>query len=123
MGQSRALSGKKILIVEDNFLVSEDLQQLVRGADGEVAKAAGSPNEALRALAEGVFDGALLDVQLRDGTCVEVARKLAHKKIPFVVVTGYAREWLVPELRDAPYLAKPFEGQELIALAARHFGS
>jgi CheY-like chemotaxis protein len=123
MGQGKPLSGKKILIVEDNFLVSEDLQQLVRAADGEVAKSAASMGDALCALDDGEFDGALLDVQLQDGNCAEVARRLACKNIPFIVVTGYARDWLAPELRKAPYLSKPFDRKDLIDLAARHFRS
>ena len=120
MGQDGSLSGKRILIVEDNFLVAEELCQIVKSADGKVKKACASAHAAIDALADGKYDGALLDVQLQDGTCVEVARRLNERHIPFVVVTGYSRDWLAPELRKAPYLAKPFSRDELVELAARH---
>ena len=119
MGQP--LWGKKILIVEDNLLVAEDLRELVRGAGGLVKRMCASRKDALAALTKEKFDGALLDVQLQDGTCVEVARHLPNKNIPFIVVTGYAHDWLASELQRAPYIEKPFEAAELTAIAARHF--
>src|SRR5579885_1681255 len=122
MGQD-SLSGKRILIVEDNFLVAEELCQIVHNARGQVKKAVASSHAAIDALTDGKFDGAVLAVQLQDGTCVEVARELRSRRIPFVVVTGYSRDWLAPELQGAPYLAKPFNGQDLVALAIRHFSS
>ncbi len=122
MAQGSSLSGKKILIVEDNYLVAEDLRQIIHGADGEVGKASSSAKDALASLEGERFDGVLLDVQLQDGTCVEVARQLQRKHIPFVVVSGYSHDWLAPELQKAPYLAKPFDRDELIAIASQAFG-
>ncbi|HZP98385.1 MAG TPA: response regulator [Reyranella sp.] len=121
MGHDDSLSGKRILIVEDNFLVAEELCQIVRDAHGEARNACASSHAALDALTEGQFDGALLDVQLQNSSSVEVARELAARHIPFVVVSGYSRDWLAPELRNAPYLAKPFNREELVELASRHF--
>jgi DNA-binding response OmpR family regulator len=118
MGNGTSLAGKKILIVEDNYLVAEDLRRLVNDADGEVSLATSNAHADLD---DQEFDGALLDVQLHDGTCIDIARQLARRHIPFVIVTGYARSWLAPELQQAPYLAKPFDGAQLVELAARHF--
>ena len=123
MSPGGSLSGKRILIVEDNYLVAEDLRQIIHGADGEVGQASSTAKDALASLEGERFDGVLLDVQLQDGTCVEVARQLERRHIPFVVVSGYLHEWLAPELQNAPYLAKPFDRDELIALASRHFSS
>ncbi len=121
MGQRKPLSGKKILIVEDDFLMAEELLQLVRRADCDRATAFASVRSALAALANEDFDGALLDGHLQDGMSTDVARQLVSRRIPFIVVTGYLRDWLPSELRDAPYLAKPVDPEVLIELAARHF--
>jgi CheY-like chemotaxis protein len=121
MVKGSPLSGKRILIVEDNFLVAEDLQQMIRDAGGDVRKASASATDALQALSNQSFDGAVLDVQLRDGTFIEVARQLERQRIPYVVVTGYSRDWLPLELQKAPYIAKPFNRKELINLGIRHF--
>ena len=122
MARARSLlAGKKVLIVEDNYLIAEELRHLVQRAQGLVARTVSSAAQALQALADEQFDGVLLDVQLQDGSSIEVAKTLEQRGIPFVVVTGYGRDWLDPPLRTAPYLAKPYRASRLMALAARHF--
>jgi len=115
------LAGMRILVVEDNFFVAEDLCRLIGAALG-APTLAGTVEEALAALTNGPFEGAFIDVGLKSGTSIEIARQLQAKNIPFVIMTGYAREQLAPELRAAPYLAKPFGRQELISAATRYFG-
>ncbi len=121
MTWGRSLSGKTILVVEDNFLVAQDLQEIVSSEQGSVRKTTGSAQQALATLAAEPIDGVLLDAKLNEGSSVLLARDLERRQIPFIVVTGYARDELAPELRNAPYLAKPFGREELVALAARHF--
>jgi CheY-like chemotaxis protein len=121
MARGNSLSGKTILVVEDNFLVAQDLQEMVSSAKGSVCKPAHSVAKALATLASQPVDGVLLDAKLHDGSSTDIARDLARRHIPFIVVTGYARRDLAPELQAAPYLAKPFGREELVALAAHHF--
>ena len=121
MTWGRSLSGKTILVVEDNFLVAQDLQEIVCSEQGNVRGATGSAQQAMAALAVAPVDGVLLDAKLHEGSSVVLARDLERRRIPFIVVSGYARDELEPELRKAPYLAKPFGREELVALAARHF--
>jgi CheY-like chemotaxis protein len=115
------LSGKRILIVEDNFLVAEDLAEVVRAAGGRAQHVSASEKDALVALMNEVFDGVLLDVQLQEGDSIEVARHLVSRHIPFIVVTGYERERLALKLRHVPYVGKPYGRKELTAMAVRHF--
>jgi DNA-binding NarL/FixJ family response regulator len=107
MDNKKCLSGKSVLIVEDNFLLAEDLRSSVERAGARIIGPIGDPSEALAAAREKKIDVALLEVGLRDQSSIAVARALAHRLIPFIIITGYVRDALPPELENALYLAKP----------------
>jgi len=50
-----------------------------------------------------------------------VARVLASRGVPFVLVTGYERKQLPKALRERPCLSKPYSRDTLISLASRTF--
>ena len=83
---------------------------------GPVATAAA----ALRLIADGRPDSAILDVHLDGETSEPVAAALQASGRPFLVLTAYSRSHLTGALRDAPLLSKPVDekklGQELSAL-------
>jgi len=66
-------------------------------------------------------DAALLDVRLRQGDSLEIARALRRCGVPFAVVSGYTRESLPPEMAAAPFLAKPLGEVELVEVARTLF--
>ena len=71
-----ALTGRRILIVEDEALLVLDLQQLLDQRGAEVIGPAGSVSQALDAINENHIDCALLDVKLGDETADAVAEAL-----------------------------------------------
>lgn len=107
MDKEKGLHGKSVLIVEDNFILAEDLRSSVEQAGGEIVGPIGDASQALAAAQEKKIDVALLDVGLRGQSSIAVARALAYRLIPFIIITGYVRDALPPELEDALYLAKP----------------
>ncbi len=114
------LAGKKVLIAEDDYLQATDLSTIVTMADG-IVHCVPAGKKVLEALAREKFDGVLLDIGLTDGSSANVARQLEQARVPFIIVTGYDAVALPPELRTAPYLAKPYTRDELINLVIRHF--
>jgi DNA-binding LytR/AlgR family response regulator len=54
------------------------------------------------------FDFAFLDVDVTNGKTFEVARLLGEKGVPFVFVSGASLNDLPDELRDVPFIPKPF---------------
>jgi len=96
------------LIVEDEPFIAMDLQYAFED-EGAKAVTAVSCQEALIALAERNFSGAVLDVNLGRGeTCEQAAAELERRGIPFVLHTGDLNR--VGEfLRGlgAPILSKP----------------
>lgn len=122
MAQLSPLGGRKVLIVEDNYLIARELADLMHRAGGAVCGPASSSAAALALLSEDRPDGALLDVFLSDRDASPVARALAARGVPFLLVTGYERERLPAALRGRPCLSKPFSADSLIGLASRTFG-
>jgi len=109
-----AMALKKVLIVEDSFLIAESLAQTVAAMGFDVVGRVNTADGGLRKIEEAAPDCVLLDVQLRDGDSATVADALSERDVRFVVITGYRRDTLAPVLRKAPYLAKPFEEAALI---------
>jgi CheY-like chemotaxis protein len=85
------LSGLRILIVEDEYLIAMDLADRLGDLGAEVIGPAGSVAEALAVVAaEGNrIDGAVLDVNLRNERVYPVADALAAQGIRFVFASGY----------------------------------
>jgi PAS domain S-box-containing protein len=113
-----ALSGKRILVVEDEALLSMDLEASLVAAGCEVIGPAATL-ETARPLIEAGCDAALLDVNLAGYPVDELAAALAERKIPFAFLTGYGREALPDGFRDAPMLGKPFSQRDVLAIVAR----
>jgi DNA-binding response OmpR family regulator len=113
----RSLRGKKILIVEDEFLVGELLQRLLLRAGAEVI---GPINDAAQAVAiarDQSISGALLDVELNaNATSVEVAEILTRRQIPFIVTSVHSMDMLPAPLRGGMYLGKPILPDVLLHL-------
>ena len=111
------LSGKRILIVEDNALIAASLSYLLIEQGCVVEGPAFTAQQAIRIIDRYPLDGAFLDVELREGLGVDVARILRLKGVPFVVITGYPQDSLPPELIDAHYLAKPTGEDDILGMA------
>jgi len=115
------LSAKKILIVEDSYLIAESMSRTIADVGFATVGPVDTADRAMREIEHDVPDGVLLDVSLRDGSTVAVAKVLRQLRVPFVVVSAYAHDTLPAELRHAPYLAKPMSETELIETIRRTF--
>jgi DNA-binding LytR/AlgR family response regulator len=61
------------------------------------------------------FDFAFLDVDVTNGKTYEIAQMLGEKRIPFVFASGSLPDDLPAELRDVPFIPKPFRKQQIVA--------
>ena len=105
----------RVLIVEDNFVVADALRFLVESYGGFVSTIVPTLERAFAAFAADPIDVAVLDVNLNGTSVVPFAERLHAEGVPFVFLTGYGDEELLPEhLRDYPRLGKPAESERLI---------
>ncbi len=111
--------GRRILVIEDEALISMDLVDHLTEAGFEVVGPAQSVSEARRLIASADFDGALLDGNLAGHRVDDLAVALTRKGAPFVFVTGYGREALPPAFRDRAMIEKPFSREQVLAALER----
>ena len=102
-----ALTGCRILVVEDEYLLS---RQLTRALEREGASVSCVPTvpAALTSLAQAsALDVAVLDVNLAGIKVYPVAEELARRDVPFVFCSGYDAEDRDSRFADAAHLTKP----------------
>ncbi len=114
------LSGKRILVAEDNEWIAAALVQTIADCRG-IALGPAQTNIAALALIDEHPDGAILDGNLLDGPITPVARALCDRSVPLVVFTGLG---LPSELErshpDIPVILKPSPYEVVIrAIAER----
>jgi signal transduction histidine kinase/CheY-like chemotaxis protein len=111
----------RVLLVEDNKDTREYLALVLRARGHEVTAAAGL-SEALRAAAERPFDLLISDIELPDGTGLDVMRHLHGGGLRALAMSGYGSEEDVRmslETGFAEHLTKPVELARLIAAIQR----
>lgn len=107
--QHQPLEGRRILIVEDEYLVAMELDFLLRDLGAEVVGPFGRIMPALAAIQHERVDGAVLDYQLDSTTSAEVAAPLLERGVPIVLISGHKRTDLPPQLSALPLVRKPFD--------------
>jgi CheY-like chemotaxis protein len=84
-----ALPGSRILVVEDEFLISLLIEDILQEHGCDVVGPAATVEHAMRLTGDSGFDAALLDVNLGDETVYPVADALVEAGVPFVFVTAF----------------------------------
>src|SRR5436189_5978049 len=82
------LSGKRLLIVEDDAVVAVDYHFQLRAVGAEAQGYKPTNKAGLDYLATHDIDAAIVDYCLRDGPCYPLLRLLQRRGIPFLVVSG-----------------------------------
>jgi DNA-binding NtrC family response regulator len=114
----KGLLGKRLLIVEDDYNVADDIADALADAGAEVVGLAATVEDALELVVRDGdrLDAAVLDVNLRDERVYPVADMLAARKVPFVLTTGYDKTSIPEAYRAVPRCEKPVDKSQLIRL-------
>ncbi len=125
----RELTGRRILVVEDNELNQEVARDLLALA-GVSVDCAGNGAEALERLTHGSYDLVLMDMQMpvMDGITAtrEIRRQERFSGLPIIAMTANALEQdrtacLAAGMTD--HIGKPVDPDELYAVIARTLGA
>jgi DNA-binding response OmpR family regulator len=121
------LAGKRILVVEDDYLIASDLRRQLVAASAEVIGPVADVEGACRLIEADLPDAAVLDVDLNGRWSLPLADRLALAGVPHIFVTGYDAQILPDAYRATPRLTKPYADAALIstvsALCAQEDGS
>jgi CheY-like chemotaxis protein len=113
------LSGRKILLVEDEYFVAQDMVRALEESGAEIVGPVANVEEALGLVRDtSSLSGAVLDVNLQGEMVYPVADALKARGIPFVFATGYDVTHTPPEHRDVFRCEKPVDPLQIVAALA-----
>jgi len=108
MIETDAFRDRRILIVEDDFLIADAICEVLDLAGAEIIGPVGRLPEAMSLI--GTVDGldaVLLDLDLHGEMTYPVADLLRERRIPFVFTTGYSSAVVDDRYRHHPRCEKP----------------
>jgi ActR/RegA family two-component response regulator len=98
----------RLLVVEDDYFLADDLARGLQELGAEVVGQVGSVDDALNHVVNsGPLDGALLDINLRGERVFPVAEALFARDVPFVFTTGYDQLAIPAVYTGIPVCNKP----------------
>ena len=114
-------SSPRILIIEDEWMIADLIDNLLREFGYTVAGTAHNIHSARHEIAKHNYDAVLLDIRLGDEHSPELADLLKEAGTPFAFVTGYDHA-AATRHADVPLLRKPFSPTQLIELLEKLIG-
>ena len=108
------LTGSRVLLVEDEYYIADDLCRALQGCGAEVVGPVPSLDKALPLAENESLTCAVLDINLRGESGLRVAEMLQRRNVPFVYSTGYGPLSVPEALKGAAHLEKPFRVEELL---------
>ncbi len=112
------MGNKKIMIVEDEWVIAKDIQQCLQKLGYTVTAIVSSGKKAIEMAKENVPDLILMDIVLKgemDG--IEVANIIhINSKIPIIYLTAFSDKKILDRAKISEpfgYMIKPFEEKEL----------
>ncbi|MCJ2087216.1 response regulator [Methylobacterium sp. E-005] len=106
------LTGRRVLLVEDDYFIAADLRTWFEESGAEVLGPVPSVDEALALIAgTDAIDAAVLDINLQDDLVYPVANALRARGVPFLFATGYDLTVVPPPHGGVPLCQKPIDPQ------------
>ncbi|HYG88094.1 MAG TPA: response regulator [Azospirillum sp.] len=109
-----ALSGLRVLVIEDEVLIAMDIAAVLTEAGCDVIGPLNRVDEALQAIERERVDAAIMDINLNGATSLPVADALDERGTPFLFLTGYEADQIPPRHSFRPVLTKPWEPSVLL---------
>ena len=109
----KTLSSLKVLVVEDEALVSMLVEDMLTDLGCAIVGPAAEIEEALKLAGSADIDAALLDVNLGGRPIFPVADALKARGVPFAFASGYGEAGLTEDHKGATVLQKPFREADL----------
>jgi DNA-binding response OmpR family regulator len=114
-----ALSGARILVVEDDFLISTELDTILADAGATVLGPCRTLAHAERVIQDDQISAAILDFRLGNVTALPIAERLHRNGIPFVFFTAQTNTRQIERAcPGATVITKPFQSRTIVAALA-----
>ena len=118
------LRNRRILVVEDDFFISMDLELELQAAQAIVLGPAGRVQAGMSIMAsESEIDAAILDVNIGGEMVFPVADALLQRHVPFVFATGESRDAIPVRFAGIKVFQKPTSSSDIIQGIAKELGT
>lgn len=114
--QELLLSGKRVLLVEDEYYIADDLRRTLIAAGAEVVGPYATLAKARSALDRNSFDCAVIDLNLHGESAIPIADRLAQDGKSFAIATGYGSTAVPDRFHGVPRIEKPFDPPAVLRL-------
>lgn len=113
---AKPLSGKRVLVVEDEFFVGLEIAETLQAAGASIAGPAWTLADAERIAAEGGIDMAVLDVNLNGQYAIDLGVELKRQGVRVVFATAHVDDasMFPGEAASIPRLGKPASSRALL---------
>jgi DNA-binding NtrC family response regulator len=123
MNDTMSLKGRSVLVVDDDFYLAMDASAALTEVGAAVIGPFGRVDDVLASLKENRPEMAVIDANLGSGPSFDLVRELKDQGVPTLIVTGYDKNVIPPELSGAPCLQKPVGRDQLISAVSRLLSS
>jgi DNA-binding response OmpR family regulator len=114
------LTGRTVLVVEDDYYIAGDTAAALRGAGATVLGPCPNEDATLDLLEAHTPTHAVLDLNLGGGgPRFEIAHMLSARGVPFIFMTGYDPEVIPEEMTDVVRLQKPIPFRAIVDAVAQ----
>jgi two-component SAPR family response regulator len=120
---NETLSGKRILAVEDEYMLAQELALFLEERGATVVGPVGTIQAGLGLATRETLDAAVLDVNLRNKPVYPVADVLIERGIPIVFVTGYDELLMQRPYLGLPRCPKPLDKEALLRVLVREIAT
>jgi DNA-binding response OmpR family regulator len=109
----------RVLVVDDEPMIAAAMADAIEDAGCDSVSLAGSVQKALQLIERDRYDVAILDANLRGSSAAPVAKALAERATPYLVLSGYSRQHLAESFPGAPILTKPYALERLVEMVRK----
>lgn len=110
---------RSVLVVEDEFVLANEIADALRERDCEVIGPAPNVEKAFAALADRPDrpDAAILDIRLHSEDSYSLADTLMNLGVPFIFATGFGQNDIPSRFASVPVVEKPVKTAEMVRRA------
>lgn len=106
-GDKALLSGLRVLVVEDDYFIADEICSTLRNSGAEVLGPSPDIEHGLNMVKSHHIDCAVLDINLHGNLAFNLARELQQRGTPAIFATGYDSSVLPDAFSSSVRLEKP----------------
>lgn len=110
---AQSISSPQVFIVEDETMLAMLIELMLEDLGYATAFHASRVDDGLQFALTGIYDVAILDINIIGGNSFPIAAAIAHRGIPFMFCSGYGQQGIPEAWSDQYCMAKPFSAEQL----------